>query len=284
MTVVRDMAHVQGSPLFSSLHPVLERVDWPTHAWPTLADYQAVLDALPQPVLTASGVRLKITPQASIKSEGWQAGYEPRIYLTGELQTRLACWHDAFNLLAWASFPKTKAALNARHFVLQQARAKQGRQTLARDAGQDTLTQFDETGVIVLSSDTDLLKQVDNFDWKSLFWTRRSHTSRHMRCLLLGHGLMEKALTPYIGMTGKAVLLHVSEGFLAAPPATLPQRVDALLADRILSGKGFDSPRMLAPFPVLGFPGFWPDQQCESFYDNREYFRAGRVSKDAAAS
>lgn len=276
MTVVWTMAHIQSSALFASLQPVLAGVAWPSRAWPTLGDYQALLDKLSPPVLTGSGAQLRIAPHAAAKPDDWRQAYEPRLYLTGELQTRIESWHDVFNLFVWATFPQTKAGLNARHFMLQQMRAEAGRSAAPRDAAQDALTQFDETGVIVISSDAGLLKLVENFAWKELFWARREQTRARMRCLLFGHGLMEKALTPYVGMTGKAMLLHVPDAVMEVPQGELIARVDSLLAQHIAVGTGLDSPRMLAPFPVLGFPGIWPDQQTESFYDNQYYFRSGR--------
>jgi len=34
--------------------------------------------------------------------------------------------------------------------------------------------------------------------------------------------------------------------------------------------------RELSPLPVLGVPGWWPDNERESFYDDADYFRSGR--------
>jgi len=275
MTVVWDMAQVQASPLFAVLHPVLAQVNWPSHTWPTLADYQALLDKLAQPVVTASGARLRVTHQASDKSDDWRQGYESRIYLTGELQTRTESWHDVFNLLVWATFPRAKAALNARHYALLEARAGLT-STSPRLPPQDALTQFDETGVIIVSADESLSALLQNFQWKRLFCERRSAVQAHMRCYLFGHGLMEKALTPYRGMTGKGIVLPVEEAFFSQTPAQQMSQIDEQLAHLIADSQKLAMPHDLAPVPVLGFPGFTPENENPAYYEDQAYFRPGR--------
>ena len=277
MTVVWDMAQVQTSPLFAALRPVLEQADWPRQQWPTLPDYQVLLDCLPQPVRTASGARLRVAPPALEKSQDWRQGYEPRIYLSGELPTRASSWHDCFNLLTWATFPLAKAALNARHYALLEARVTTSlAHATPRTAHQDALTQFDESGVIVLSADPSLTALLKDFQWKTLFWERRTDVLAHMRCFLFGHGLMEKALRPYQGMTGKGVLLSVSPQTLALPLAAQLTHADHLLADLIADGQQLLQPRDLAPVPVLGFPGVTRENECAAYYDDQRYFRPGR--------
>lgn len=276
MTVVWDMAQVQASPLFAALFPVLEQVNWPSRAWPTLADYQSLLDKLPQPLRTASGARLRVAPQASDKPDDWRQGYEARIYQTGELQTRAENWHDVFNLLVWASFPQSKAALNARHFALLEARAALSSTGMPRLPPQDALTQFDETGVIIVSADATLSALLRNFRWKSLFCARRSDVQAHMRCFLFGHGLMEKTLTPYRGMTGKGVVLPVAPAFFAQPLARQMRQIDEHLARLIADPRQLTMPHDLAPVPLLGFPGFTPENENPAYYEDQAYFRPGR--------
>jgi hypothetical protein len=81
--------------------------------------------------------------------------YEPRIFLKGEIPTRRNNWHDFFNALIWATFPKTKAALNMRHFIAYDEMIvslpfqKTGKN---RTREQDRLTLFDEGGAIVIKS------------------------------------------------------------------------------------------------------------------------------------
>lgn len=275
MTVVWNMASVQHSALFASLHPALALADWPRQAWPTLAECQSLLDKLP-PLMTGSGAHLRVAPQASGKPQDWRQAYEPRIYLTGELQTRGENWHDLFNLLVWASFPQAKTALNARHYALLEARAVQAATAAPRLPPQDALTQFDETGVVIVSADERLSALLQNFQWKRLFCERRSAVEAHMRCYLFGHGLMEKALNPYRGMTGKGIVLPVAPAFFSQPLAQQIAQIDEQLAHLIADPQKLILPQDLAPVPVLGFPGFTPENENPAYYEDQAYFRPGR--------
>jgi hypothetical protein len=276
MTVMWDMEQVQASPFFAALRPVLDQAHWPQQHWPALTDYQTLLDHLPHAVCTASGAPLRVVVPRPEKSPDWRDAYEARIYLRGELPTRVSSWHDCFNLLTWAAFPRSKAALNALHFALLEARAESLAQTLPRTPRQDALTQFDESGVIVLCADSTLITLMRNFEWKTLFWERRHDVLAHMRCFLFGHGLMEKALIPYPGMTGKAVLLLVPPSLLALPLTAQLTQVDERVAELIADGRSLLQPRDLAPLPLLGFPGFTPENECAAYYDDQRYFRPGR--------
>lgn len=263
------------TPLFGVLEPVLARLSWPAGRWPALEDYQRLLDALPRAPHTGSGARLRVVPQAGA-ADHWTVGYEPRIYLSGELQTRERNWHDLFNLLVWATFPLAKAALNQRHYRLQQARADSGQASRQRSPAQDALTQFDESGVIIACSDPTLSELLRNFQWKALFWQRRAALASAMSCDLFGHGLIEKALTPYRGMTGKGLVVAVPPAFFALPMSERVARLDQWLAEAVEDAARLSRPADLAPVPVLGFPGFTPENEAESYYDDRGYFRPGR--------
>ena len=52
------------------------------------------------------------------------------------------------------------------------------------------------------------------------------------------------------------------------------------LALRLVAVDGFGREALLvelAPLPVLGVPGWWPDNEAQGFYDNSDYFRPGRA-------
>ncbi len=269
------LEQIRNTPIYTVLHPTLKKLDWPQD-WPSLADYQRLLDGLPQPVVTASGKPLHVVAQATEKPLDWQHGYEPRIYLHGELQTRLESWHDCFNWLTWITLPLSKAALNARQYALLEARQMMGEAAGPRSAKQDTLTQFDESGVIVLSAELELTQLLRDFRWKSLFWEQRDEVRTNMRCFLFGHGLMERALNPYRGLTGKGIVLPVTKEFLDRPLADQLMQVDQMLAQRITDTSQFLSPLDLAPVPILGFPGFTADNERAEYYEDERYFRPGR--------
>ena len=171
-------------------------------------------------------------------------------------------------------FRSAKAALNARHHAAALVQREQGAPN--RSPAQDALTLFDEGGMIVASADSELLQDLREFAWKRLFWERRERVTHCMRWLVFGHALYEKALEPYIGVTGRGLLLPVEPAFLQLPAeaqlAQVDERVAALIADETAFGGTGD----LTPVPVLGVPGVWPANEDAVFYDNARYFRARR--------
>jgi Protein of unknown function (DUF3025) len=234
--------------------------------FPSLADLQGLLDAAERKLIAGTGHPLRL-----IRVGPTPGGpYEPRVFRSGELAVRADNWHDLFNVLVWCTFPGAKAALNACH-VREMERESPGRRGRVRDA----LTQFDEDGVIVLCSKPELLELVYAFQWKELFWHRREDVLRHMRFFVFGHALYEKLLAPFVGVTGRAVMLMAPPALTAAPAQVQLSSADAALMERIGAG-ALASPRDLQPVPVLGIPGWYPAGAEEAFYANATYFRSGR--------
>jgi hypothetical protein len=287
------------SPLFAPLHPILACID--TTGFPTLRDCNALLDGttshstrLPKdgnqvagyaarlpPITVLSGMPLRFVAQQSGKLS-FEAQYEPRCYLTGEVQMRAHNWHDLLNALVWLTFPKTKSILNARHFhalIEEQASVN-----TRRGAVRDVNTLLDESGVIVVYADAELAALLRNFKWKELFWQRREqvragHFDRlrtGMGFYLFGHGLYEKAWQPYVGMTGQGLLLAVEQEFFSWPLAQRLAHLDNLLADYLAAPEHCRSTRDLSPVPLLGVPGWVADNCSAAYYDNTAYFRLGR--------
>lgn len=262
--------------MFEPLQPAGEALGmYP--AWPDLDAYQRLAQALDRPPVTASGLPLRFVPQCGKPAE-FSAGYEPRVYLRGELQTRSDNWHDLFNALVWLTFPKAKAAINARHYHLQRERAALGQ---GRGALQDALTLFDESGVIVVCSNPELCDLLKDFRWKTLFWERRKEVISDMRFVLFGHSLYEKALKPYPGMTGKGLLFPVDEDFLRQPAASRIAHLDAMLAQAIETPGSLSGGRDFSPVPLLGVPGWTPHNEEPSYYEDTRHFRPGRMRDGA---
>jgi hypothetical protein len=259
-----DPDFVERSPMLEPLRPSATRLREYSR-WPERADLQRLLEA--QPIVTRGGARLSLVEPANTG-----APYESRIYLEGGMQYREGEWHDFFNLLAWIAYPRTKAALNeAHHFEsLHAGTAGDGSN---RSRVRDALTVFDESGAIAASSDADLLRDIECFRWKPLFWERRERVVAGMRVHLFGHALFEKALDPYVGMTAHALLLPLPNALIAAPEARRVESIDELAAARV---PGMRSPQELSPLPLLGVPGWWPDNEAAAFYDDENYFRSGR--------
>lgn len=244
--------------------------------WPSLGDYARLLAARAAPVWTRSGLPVAFVAQGPEPRE-MPDEYEPRIYLKGEVQTRVGNWHDLFNALVWLTFPNTKAALNEIHWrELQKERPGAGKK---RGAVRDAATQFDESGVIVACADPELAALLAGFEWKELFWNKRARVLTHMSFFLFGHGLYEKALHPFVGMTGKGLLLSVERDFFDLPLEDRLSAFDAMAAARFEDPDEIGRAGDLAPVPVLGYPGWSRDNDTESYYGNTRYFRPERRSR-----
>jgi len=256
------------SEMFAPLRPVAAGL--PAIGWPDLDLLNALAEDHGRRVVNAQGVRVCFVAQAP-KPKSFEAAFEPRAYLKGEVQVRAFDWHDLFNALVWMTFPTTKAVINARHY---ESMAASGRGN--RPPQRDALTLFDEDGVVVVSTDAKLLDLARGFRWKELFWRRRDEVEARMRFCVFGHAFFSKARQPFVGLTGKAVLLEVPGTFLELARAAQIAELDRLLAMHIWGRERFRHGRELSPLPVLGVPGWWSGNEREEFYDDTAYFRPGR--------
>ena len=258
---------LQASALFEPLRPAGSGLEH-LHDWPDIGTLEKLRGNATAPPVTRSGKPVHFVPQ-NVAAHEFAQQYEPRIYLAGEVQTRAHNWHDLFNALVWLTFPRAKVALNQLHY--QALLQEHGADKVQRGPLRDTATLFDESGVIVVSSDAGLSNLLQDFEWKHLFWRQRAAVCTHMRFLLFGHGLYEKALKPYIGMTGKGIILPVTHDFFRHPLVTQLAAIDSMLDDFLF---GTDvAPIVLSPVPLLGYPGWSPDNANEAYYDNSQYFR-----------
>jgi hypothetical protein len=261
----------EQSPLLTVLRTAARQVTGDD--WPALSQLQEIIARAG--TCTASGLPLQLVSPVAAAS----ASYEQRLYARGELEFRERNWHDLFNVLVWLTFPQAKAALNARHHAALPA-GKAGRRGSVRDA----LTLFDESGVIVLSADTELLQMIREFRWKPLFWECRAAVIAGMDFLPFGHALCEKALAPYKGITGRGWLLEVDRDFFGLPAAERLQKIDQRLALQIADPQALRHTHELAPLPVLGVPGWCIDNEQSAYYDDRDHFRPGRMGRVSSAA
>ncbi|MDO9011588.1 MAG: DUF3025 domain-containing protein [Gallionella sp.] len=260
------------SPLFAPLHPVIARLN--IDRFPTLDELNALLTV--QPIAVQNGSKLRFVAQG-VGRLTFEAQYEPRCYLTGEVQTRQDNWHDLLNALVWLTYPKAKVAINTRHYHALTNRAAAAGGSSERGAVRDTNTLLDESGVIVAYADEELADLLRSFQWRELFWQQRERVKNSMGFYLFGHGLYEKALQPYIGMTGQGLLLAVEQDFFSWPVPRQHAHLDTLLADYLADPENCRTTRELSPVPLLGVPGWAADNALESYYDNSDYFRPGRL-------
>ncbi len=261
------------SPLFDPIRPLAAKFCGYSD-WPGLEDYQALLDAHP-PICTRHGAALRIVPQEG-KPGHFEQHYAPRIYLSGEIQTRTRNWHDFFQLLTWFVFPHTKAVINAIHIPSAQERLASGAAPGRRTPIENTLSLFDEGGAVIVASDPSLLDSIREFRWKTLFWERRAELAQKFDCVTFGHAMYEKALAPYLGMTANSILIEANEGYFSLDRAGRLAWIDEHLAQILERGESYRQPKDLQPFPILGMPGWDAANEAEAYYDNTNYFRPGR--------
>ena len=268
-----DPAFLTRSPAFEPLRTAaacLALDAWPANSALNECARQALSKAC-----NASGV--PITFIGDDLDDG--LGYEQRIHTRGEVLRRSRDWHDLLNALVWMTFPRAKAALNARH-VAEMALETPGRRGRARDA----LTLFDEGGVIVCASQPDLLQQVRDFHWKDLFWRRRGDFQSRAAVYVFGHAMYQKLLDPFLGVSALALLYAVDDDFWDLPCVQQVCHVDVLAAATLSDPRIVTTPRDLAPFPILGVPGWFAHNENEGFYDNQQYFRPGRGRSSAPST
>ncbi len=263
------------SAMFEPYRSVAAR--WHGHAGFPGRDAFAAALATAGPVSNARGRPLLpgVLPEG-----GGALAYERSVRDEGVLGVRTDDWHDLMNLLVWCVFPTSKARLNAGHLAAANGGADIGATgTTAAGAAprrsprRDALTLFDENGLLVASADPSLVELLRGFRWRELFVDRRADACRSMRFLVFGHGLLDKARAPFIGLTAHALVLDAPPALLAQPAPEIAAALDgelALAIDRLAS------PRDLAPLPVLGIPGWWPANDAPAFYDDARYFRPGR--------
>ena len=218
--------------------------------------------------MTCSGKKICFVPPIA-KRKCFEPKYEAKGYSTGPVQTRTKNWHDLFNALVWQTFPRAKSALNHLHYQAQLLELSNG--IKHRSALRDAATLFDESGVIVVGSQKILLKLLKDFEWKELFWYQRKMVLSSMRFFVFGHGLFEKALNPYVGMTGKGILFNVKEAFFKQSLPDQLLSIDSMLKTFLLHDLA--SSDNLTPIPLLGYPGWIEDNNMETYYENKKYFR-----------
>ena len=252
--------------------PVLDAPWWAPYAGVASPIFAAVaagamaheaLSALPPPVGLAAGP-LRFVPGDSAP-EG--EAYEACIARTGCVPTRDNV-HDLFNGLAWLRFPRIKRRLNE----LQAAQITRDGIGSRRGPLRDALTLLDENGAL-LAAPPPLWEALVARDWKALFITYRA-LWREARCVVFGHALLEKLAAA----RRKNLTAHV----LLLPPdvqSNASTDFDALAASEALTSTWL-AQKPFTPLPVSGIPGWCPENENFSFYDDSEVFRPRRTPEE----
>ncbi len=182
--------------------------------------------------------------------------YEQFIFETRSVPTRDNL-HDFFNGLCWLTFPQTKKKLNQ----LQAAQLAVAGVQKVRGPVRDALTLFDENAAF-LRAPQPLWDALLARDWRRLFVDLRPLWAE-AQLVLFGHALLEKLVQPR-----KPITAHIYQAQPAMDSiAGLDAWVAADLRAEKLAGKPF------VPLPVLGVPGWWPDNENPCFYEDIRVFR-----------
>ncbi len=203
-------------------------------------------------------------------------GYEHYMAQTGQCPTRENL-HDFFNGLCWLRFPQTKAKINQLHAAelattgsgtVKETGAGAGAGAAAtpppRGPVRDALTVLDENAAFLLAPPP-LWQALEARDWPRLFIELRPLWAQ-AQLVLFGHALLEKLVSPR-----KPITAHV---YRAQPALQSLQELDAWVADDLSAERLAAKP--FVPLPVLGIPGWWPENENVSFYDDPLVFRPRR--------
>lgn len=222
------------------------------------------------------------------------ASYEAHIAATGCVPTRHNL-HDFFNALAWFAYPRIKATLNTR----QAAAIDTLGVGPTRGGVRDALTLFDENAVLFASSDASLVAALRDFDWRTLFvdgrakWESTFNTTFNAafeeaigaagddvraEVRVFGHALLEKLIAPYAACTAHAWIIDVPEAYFSWPRAQRDAHLDEIVSAELAAASTLNG-RSFAPLPVLGIPGWWPENEAPAFYDDATVFRSGRRAR-----
>lgn len=218
------------------------------------------------------GQAIRFIPQAELPDG---SAYEAHIGATGCVPTRDNL-HDFFNGLVWQTFPLIKRELNA----LQAAQIEATGVTHARGPARDAATIFDENAALLVVREGDagraLVADLRAHLWREVLFERRAAFARDAQCWLFGHALMEKLVAPRKAITAHVRVLFAPDAWFGLAwedrRAWIDMQVAGLLAAEGLHTGGF------TPLPVLGVPGWWPEQS-EAFYLDQTVFRPKRSDK-----
>jgi hypothetical protein len=233
-----------------------------------LAEMNAGADEMRQ--RTGRGERITFIAQDDLPPG---AAYEAHIASTGCVPTRYNL-HDFFNASMWFAFPRIKAALNAR----QSAAIDVLGVGPTRGGVRDALTLFDENALLFACADPALSTALRGFDWQTLLVRQREAWGVRCEVRCFGHALLEKLIAPFKACTGHAWIVDVPPDYFNWIAEARNAWLDEAVSTALLNIDALTS-TMFAPLPVLGIPGWWPENESPAFYDDVAVFRAGRRTR-----
>ena len=254
---------------FDHVNAMMAFDEWQGWAKPT-----ALQTLLPYEVKNLNNKFIEFVEQGATQDYSAVA-YEEFIYETGKIPTRKESWHDLFGAFSWCLFPKTKAKINQLHYLdIKQLGTKE--RSKPRTKQRDALTLFDECGVVLATKNQALLDALKNHRWQQAFielrhcWSEKNEQG--VVAYHFGHANYEMLTNPYIGLTGKWLVLDISAEVGSLPLNVQYRMIDERLAEQLEKGILKDN-SMLFPLPLLGVPNWYDKNEDNSFYENEDYFR-----------
>lgn len=242
----------------------LETIDW---AAPWLAAWrepgQAVANGVAQGLNCCAALNRQLaalhrTTPCFVPQSALPVGmaYEAFIFHNQQVPTRNGL-HDFFNGLCWLRYPATKHRLNH----LQAAEIASAGIGSVRGLVRDRLTLLDENAIVMQAPDA-VWATLQNKDWHALFGALRP-LWRDVKVIIFGHALLEKLTQPRKNMTGHVLRVPVD----CKEDAEIDAWLATTLTAEVLKTLSF------AHLPVLGVPGWHPDNHNLTFYDDERTFR-----------
>ena len=199
--------------------------------------------------------------------------YEQIIFEDKQIPTRDDSWHDFFNALIWSEFPTCKAYLNHLHMVDIKAHGVHPRTKL-----RNKITLLDECGVIVLTTNKELKHAFEQQNWQAIFLNSRVSWFENTMPYMFGHAIYESLLQPFIGLTGKAMIIEVAS-IETINKCKDKHYLDALVLEYLQQSSVFEKAKPFFPLPILGVPTWYSESQDTEFYANTDYFMPKRKAK-----
>lgn len=265
-----DKHFYQTSPIFSPLAQITKQLT-ANNNWPDLDAYNQLITKNEKQIVNHNGLHIRFIPQ-TVQQISFDDQYESMIYQQGLVQTRMASWHDFFQVLIWSIFPITKSYLNALHYQSSLERRQKNPNNKLRSKLENFVTLFDECGAVIIYNDPLHKSLIQNFDWRELFINNKKAFTNNLECIVFGHAMYEKSIMPYIGMTAHVLFLYQPDSFFSLPMTVKLAIIDKSLAQLLKENKDWTT-KDLNPFPLLGVPGWYPDNNRLEFYNNDKYFR-----------
>lgn len=245
-----NVEFLRTSPILAPFAPLLD--NWTVRStWPTLEEYTEFADAQRRTrAPDARGIRFaRAEPKRtrSRRDTALDPGrlYDGRIALHGEVPCLDQSYHDLFNVLVWAAFPRAKRALHARQFRALQGwlPAAASRLPNRRTREQDALTVFDEGGSVLVTTRS---LEID---------AEPKRLEAGAACILFGHALMEHVAYGRSAVRSAAVVVSL-DGELPSGGA-LFDHVDEHVTQRLLDASQFTAPGTDAVVEIDEQGGLW---------------------------